>query len=87
MKKNPFKLSSTEVNSTDQLEREVKKEVSPEVEIKKDIRGMFTKKEKEKKFITTIYINESLSQKLNKVAKEHDISVNEVVTTILEKTL
>lgn len=87
MKTNPFKLSKTEVNNTNQVEAEVVATVSPEVEIKKDIKGMFTKKEKEKKIITTIYINESLAKKLNNVAKEHDISVNEVVTTILEKTL
>lgn len=87
-KPNPFKLNiNSDIDKNMSVQQEVKKETPKSKEINQDIKGLFTKKEKEKKIITTIYITEKLSKKLNALSKENDISVNEVVTTILENAL
>lgn len=77
---NPQQTSAEEINT-------IEKASPKKATIKTDVTNFFTKTEKEKKIIKTIYISETLANKLNKLSKEHNISVNEVIATILEKTL
>ncbi|MGV3279219.1 hypothetical protein ACFX5K_06215 [Rickettsiales bacterium LUAb2] len=87
-KPNPFKLNKEDtVDSKESSNINQKVAIPNNIKLGTEINSLFSKKEKEKKIITTIYITENLSKKLNKIAKDNDISVNEVVTTILEKTL
>lgn len=88
---NPFESLSTNKLNNEQINTEeayiAEKATPKKTAIKNDVKNLFTKTEKEKKIIKTIYISETLADKLNQLSKEHNISVNEVIATILEKTL